>query len=318
MNKILITMAAAAIAAPLFAWQPPAWGEKKNAAPTDGKRTWPEIVKVVKATFPKLGVSMEIDEKGFVKYSDMGALDLNGSLTAEEERTQMAVWAAMAVPFQWIGPEAKLRDSTRQIIANRDFQNVSQDFVGRQAYPVYEKDDAFVLLKDCWGLNCANKVVTFVNFSDRPVEIKIALADLELVGPARVTDVLDGAPAEKNVTGPLAVKLAPHAAKLYRVFGKQGLMRRLYTKDAALFGELGDDIQFRQVYAPKEAVYDLTVNAKDGVKYAVQVNGLYVAKGLKGAAKVAIPLYGRDNTIRFVKEAQGPLDISSIEVKPRQ
>ena len=91
MKRVIFAAVAALVAAPLLAWHPPKMGVKENPSPKDGKRTWPEVVAAFKATLPKCGEAWELDKKGYVCFNDMGVLDFNGTLTADEEITQLAV-----------------------------------------------------------------------------------------------------------------------------------------------------------------------------------------------------------------------------------
>ena len=307
MKRIMIAATAALSVASAFAWPSPAWGTKANPAPTDGKRTWPEVKAMVEKTLKLCGKN----EIGY--YNDMGVLDLNGTLTAEEERTQLAVWAALASPMQTVGDSSKWRASTKKLLEDRDFQNVDQDFVGRQAYPVARKDGAMVLLKDCWGLNCNLKVATFYNPTDREVTFPLSFRDAEIDGEVTVKDVLDKTPDVKMV-GSMTVKIPPHGAKTYRLFGKKALMRELYDIDSGLAGVQGKDVQFRHVYAPAAGDYSLAVAAAKDAAYAVQVNGLTVKAGCRGPVKVTAKLFKADNFVRLVSENDAIPAIESIRV----
>lgn len=318
MKRVIFAAVAALVSAPLLAWHPPKMGVKENPSPKDGKRTWPEVVAAFKATLPKCGEAWELDKKGYVCFNDMGVLDFNGTLTADEEITQLAVWSAMCSPLLTVGDRAKIRESTRKLMDNLDFQNVSQDFVARQAYPVYAKDDVYVLIKDCWGLNCPRKVVTCANFSDRPSELSVALATLELEGPATVNDVLYGTAPQKDVAGPIKVSLKPHQTRQFRVFGKKAIMRRSYTAADSVRGRMGADVQFNHVFAPKCADYRLKVTMKDKSPYSLQVNGLFVARDVSGSREFTVPLFLNDNNVRFVGAGDKIPAVDAIEVSALQ
>lgn len=308
MGRLLPFALAALSSAALYAWVPPATGPKANPSPTDGKRSWAEVKAAVEKTIKLCGKN----ENGF--YNDMGALDLNGTLTAEEERTQIAVWSALAAPMQTVGDAAKWRESTKKLLADRDLQNVDQDFVGRQAYPVARKDGAMVLLKDCWGLNCNLKVATFYNPTDAAVDLRLDFKDAEIGGEVTVNDVLDKTPSQK-LTGSMTVKIPPHGAKTYRLFAKKALMRELYDIDSALQGVQGADVQFRHVYAPKCGTYGLKVLAAKDAAYDIQVNGLVVRAGCRGETTVQVPLFKADNFVRLVAQGAKPPAITAIRVQ---
>jgi len=318
MKRVISAAVAALVAAPLLAWHPPKMGVKENPSPKDGKRTWSEVVAAFKATLPKCGAAWELDSKGYVCFNDMGVLDLNGTLAADEEITQVAVWAAMCSPMLTVGDKAKFREPTRKLLDNLDWQNVSQDFVARQAYPVYAKDDVYVLIKDCWGMNCPRKVVTFVNFSDKPAELAIPLATIELEGPATVNDLLYGAAPQKDVTGPIKVSLKPHQTQQFRVFGKKALMRQTYTAADSITRRIGADVQFNHIYAPKSADYKVKVTVKGSDPYSLQVNGLYVAKDVVGSKEFTVPLFLNDNNLRFIGAGDKVPTVTELTVTPKQ
>lgn len=307
MKRVVASVLTAFCAASLFGWKPPPTGTKENPSPTDGRRSWSAVTAEVARVIKLCGKN----EEGF--YNDMGVLDLNGTLTAEEERTQIAVWSAMSSPMLTVGDASKWRESSRKLLEDLDFRNVNQDIVGRQAYPVLRKDGAMVLLKDCWGLNCRNKVVTFYNPTDKEVVLTLPFRDAELGGKVRVVDVMDKTP-ERNLTGSITEKVPPHGAKLFRCFGEKALMRNLYDIDSALQGVQGGDVQFRHVYAPTTGEYLLKVDAAPNVVYDVQVNGLFVKKGCRGAAELKIPLFLSENFVRFVSPDGRVPEIKAIRV----
>lgn len=300
--KLTLAVALAAVAAQAF--PPPPMGEKTDPAAGEGRRSWSEVVAEVERTMLLCG------RNEYGVFNDMGTLDLGGTLTPQEERAQLVVWSAMSSPLRWIGDRAKLPEPIRALLDNRDFLNVDQDVVARQAYPVTRQNGAVVLLKDCWGLNCNMKVVTFFNPTDVAATVTLDFADAELAGEVKVNDVIDGQPS-RTLTGSMTETVPPHGVKLYRCFGKTALMRRRYDIGSAVIGAQGDDVQFRHVYAPSNGVYRLTVEAT-GV-YDLQVNGLAYGKGLKDLSETAVPLCLSENFIRLVRV--NGADVKAISIK---
>lgn len=295
-------------AASLYAWVPPARGPKTNAAPTDGQRTWAEVKAAIEKSISQTG----LNDEGH--YNDMGVLDLNGTLTEEEERTQIVLWSALCSPMLTVGDSAKWRASTRKLWENRDLENVSQDVVGHQAYPVAKQAGALALLKDCWGLNGTSKVITFYNPTEVAVDFELNFADAELGGDVSVNDVIDQAPSQK-LKGSMKVLLPPHGAKVFRLFGQKALPRRRYDAFAGRAGLHGADLQFRHVYAPKFGTYRLRVLAPKDAAYGVQVNGLTVRKDCRGSVTLDVTFFRADNFVRIVSATQKVPQIEAIEIE---
>jgi len=292
-------------ALPLPAWVPPEYGELKNPAPHDGHRTWPEVRTAVERTLGLCG----LNEDGV--YNDMGPLDLNGTLTETEERTQIAVWSAMCSPMRFTGDRTGWRAATKALLESRDLKNVSQDVVGHQAYPVVRKDGAMVLLKDCWGLNCSMKVATFYNPTDAAVDLTLGFRDAELGGKVSVSDILDGTPGCTK-EGSMTVNVPAHGVRMYRLFGAEALMRRRYEAASARRGAHGADLQFRHVYAPRNGTYALEIAANPDAVYAVEVNGLSVRTGCRGSVTLQVSLYRADNFIRLVADGAAVPAVEAI------
>ncbi len=133
--------------------------------------------------------------------------------TTDEQRTLMTLWSIARSPLIMGGDLRHLDAPTLALLTNRAVLGVNQASTDNR--PHFVADGTRI-----WSARPedapADRYVALFNTGDKPKEVGIALAQLDLPGSARVTDLWSGA-ALGRVTGRLAQPLPAHGAGLYRL-----------------------------------------------------------------------------------------------------
>jgi alpha-galactosidase len=149
-------------------------------------------------------------------WNDADMLEVgNGGMTPAEYRSHFSLWAMMASPLMAGNDIARMDESTRSILLNKEVIAIDQDSLGVQGHRVWKEGDAEVWVKPLSG---AAKALLLFNRGDAPVTIR-ATAD-ELGWPsgvrARVWDLW----AHKEVgrwRGAIYATIEPHGIAMFRL-----------------------------------------------------------------------------------------------------
>ncbi len=135
------------------------------------------------------------------------------SMTDDEQRTHVSLWAMMAAPLLAGNDIRSMTAQTRDILTNRDIIAVDQDPLVRQARPL--PDDPRIMVKPLAGGAVA---VSMLNPGSLPVSLATTAAAVGLPAATcyRVRDLW--AHTDHTTTGDLsAERLAAHATEVLRI-----------------------------------------------------------------------------------------------------
>lgn len=274
-------------------WSRHEWAETKDKLdPGDGTRTWEQVRATIRT-------ALLYDRRW---PEDRGPLDVGGTLTAEEEQTQLLLWTALRSPVRTVPAKAAIRPETAALLSNARLKAIWADPNLAQSFVAAERNGWFVLLMDHGRIDSNVKIATFYNPNDRPEEMSLTFKAAQLAGAVSATDALTGESLQPT-NGVLTLMVPAHGARMVRLEGERASMREVYGNDAAIYRESGEDVVFRQVYAPKTGRYRLTVEPAGEGTYRVEVNGLPTREGCRGVSQTEISLCSGHNFIRLA--AQG-------------
>ena len=165
----------------------------------------------------------------FGKHGDTG-------LTPDEETTHFGIWCMMSSPLL-IGCDVRtIPESTKALITNPYLLAMNQNDLGLQGYVVSRKGDACIIVKDAYKRLGTTRYVALYNGSDEEHEFTVQADVLELGGRVDVFDLVEMADVG-CFEGSVAVKVAPHASKFYRVDAERRIMRRVYEAECAYLSD---------------------------------------------------------------------------------
>ena len=178
-------------------------------------------------------------------YNDMDMLEVGRGMSQEEDHTHFAVWCMMSSPLLIGCDLTKIKPQTLKLLTDPQLIAINQDPLGLQAYVAKRVGECYVLVKDIKKLNGKERVVAFVNLSDKEQTMKLDLRDIDLVGDE------------------LSATLPPHATRVFTVKGKQRLQRRLYEAETAYLTSY-QEIKNHQAYLT--AIYEEDSRCSGGIK----------------------------------------------------
>lgn len=158
-----------------------------------------------------------------------------GGLTANEERTQLSLWAMEAAPLILQAAPAK---APAAVVANTKVVAVDQDALGRPAAFVSTDGWYHVLSRPLSGGDLA---VTFYNESDREKTISTTAAKLKLpeASAYRLDDLWSG--ATWTTTGDISAAVPAHGVVMYRIGARREPAAPLLTYEIDPATVLGDN-----------------------------------------------------------------------------
>lgn len=135
------------------------------------------------------------------------------SMTDDEQRTHVSLWAMMAAPMLAGNDIRSMTPRTRDILTNRDIIAVDQDRLARGGHPLTQ--DPRIMVKPLDGGAVA---VAIVNPDSQPTSIATTAAAVGLPAVACYTARDLWTHTDRTTTGDLqATELAPHATVMLRV-----------------------------------------------------------------------------------------------------
>jgi len=188
------------------------WGAKTGANLwRTGRDVEPNWQSITEAGFAQNG------KEGFAgpgHWNDPGLLQVgNGTMTPDEYRTQLNLWAVLAAPFM-LGNDVRIM--TRETLAtltNEELIAVDQDPLGKQGKRVAQNGATEVWARP---LADGSMAAAFFNRGDQSAAVAVSWQQLGIDGPRRVRDVWWhqnlGTANERYV-----VFLTPHTSLLLRM-----------------------------------------------------------------------------------------------------
>ncbi len=107
-------------------------------------------------------------------------------LTPNEQYSYMSLWCLMAAPLFYSGDMTQLDAFTLNVLCNPEVIDINQDPLGKQGYPVFEKDDWEVWTKP---LEDGSIAVGVFNRSEFAQEVPFTLNDAGLQGRWKLRDL---------------------------------------------------------------------------------------------------------------------------------
>jgi len=115
-------------------------------------------------------------------WNDPDMLEVgNGSMTADEYRTHMSLWAMLAAPLLAGNDLRKMSDETKEILLNREVIAIDQDPAGKPVQRISPADATAVVLAR--PLHDGSTAIGLFNRADTPQSITVKWADVGLVYP---------------------------------------------------------------------------------------------------------------------------------------
>jgi len=107
-------------------------------------------------------------------------------ITPDEERFQMSLWSILASPLLAANDVIAMNEHTKSILLNKQVIAVNQDPLGVPGWRVKKMDQIEVWKRPLTGGDIA---VVFVNLDEKPRDIDVTWAQLNITGPRQVTDL---------------------------------------------------------------------------------------------------------------------------------
>ncbi len=148
---------------------------------------------------------------------EVGVTKDGKSLTPDEARSHLALWAQMAAPLMAGNKLTEMTEDTRSILTNQNVIAIDQDSLGKAARIVADSATQLLTVRELAG---GDRSVTLTNTADTTATVTTSVAELGLAGAPGYTVKDVWAPAgtpSTTTTGALSATLAPHATALYRI-----------------------------------------------------------------------------------------------------
>jgi alpha-galactosidase len=160
-------------------------------APALGANMW-RTTADIDETYGRM-VTIGFSQEGLAKYAGPGhwndpdMLEIgNGDLTEDERKTHMSLWAILAAPLMAGNDLARMSDTDKQILMNREVISIDQDPLGAEGGRLYQSGDIDVWTRRLSGSRVA---VGMFNRGSRPRQVSVDLRQIGFVDGARIHDV---------------------------------------------------------------------------------------------------------------------------------
>ena len=107
-------------------------------------------------------------------------------LTNNEQYTYMTLWSLLDAPLVFGGDVTKLDEFTLSLLTNDEVIAVNQDFLGKQAAPVYRSGDLEIWMKDLDG---GGKAMGIFNRGNAEKKVVVQWSDIGLKGKWQIRDL---------------------------------------------------------------------------------------------------------------------------------
>jgi len=125
-------------------------------------------------------------------YNDMDMLEVGNGMSADEDKSQFALWCVMSSPLVLGNDMSNMSSTTKSLLTNSEAIAVSQDTSGIQATKLSDDGNGGqVWGRRLYGFTSNQRAVVLFNRSSASKTVSVSWTDLDLVGSATVRDVLN-------------------------------------------------------------------------------------------------------------------------------
>lgn len=161
------------------------------------------------------------------RYNDMDMLEVGRGMTFEEDRTQFAMWCAMASPLMIGCDLASMSPETLSILSNRELIAVNQDPLGLQAAVVRQFGPGeFALAKDLLTPGGVTRCLVFYCASGAKT-LSMDFSELDLGGKVEVRELVEGKDLG-SLEGTISYDIPAHGARVFWLKAEKRLERTRY------------------------------------------------------------------------------------------
>ena len=165
-------------------------------------------------------------------YNDMDMLEVGRSLTEEEDKTHFGMWCMMNSPLL-IGCDVRnLKETTLNLLKNKDLIALNQDTVYQQAYLSGKKNDCYILVKDIETRYGTKRAFAVYNPTDAAKKVEVNYAkDLDLGGSVKLYYVFTNKYLSKEYPESYTPTVPAHGVRIYIAEGEERLERTRYEAE---------------------------------------------------------------------------------------
>jgi hypothetical protein len=125
-------------------------------------------------------------------YNDMDMLEVGNGMSAEEDKSQFALWCVLSSPLVLGNDMSKMSATTKALLTNTEAIAISQDTSGIQATKLSDDGNGGqVWGRRLHGFASKERAVVLFNRSSSAKSISVSWKDLDLEGSATVRDLLN-------------------------------------------------------------------------------------------------------------------------------
>ena len=163
-------------------------------------------------------------------YHNMGAIEVNHQLTAEEEKSYIGLWCMFNSPLLLQGDLEKMSAHTLALLKNQHLIDLNQKATFQQAYVSQYTNGCYVWVKDINKDKKTSRAIAVYNAGEQAQQIMVSMDQLDLNGSIRVCDAIAG--KDLGVAeGQMAVDVPAHGTRIYLLGANGRLERRVYEAE---------------------------------------------------------------------------------------
>lgn len=291
-------------------------------------------------------------------YNDMDMLEVGRGLSQEEDQSHFSMWCILSSPLILGNDLTQLSEQTKNILTNAEVIAVNQDTTGLQAKLVSDNGKGLqVWAKHLNGKLSNERAVVLFNASEKPEKMSVSWKQLCLTGKIGLRDLWKHEDIMVQGDTSFAATVPAHGVVMLKATGTN-VLQRIFEAEYAYMNNYGllektvlqpnqanvvkgqafsggakamslggnpdNWIEFRDVFAPETANYQLTISYLSAVdrQMWVSVNGkTFLLNKLNSGAwdksadkLVRIKLNRGNNSIRFYNETGLMPDLDRIQV----
>ena len=238
-------------------------------------------------------------------YNDMDMLEIGRSLTPSEEEVHFGIWCIMSSPLLIGCDMTNIRESSLNLLKNKELIAINQDKLGLQAYVAQRFGDCYAFVKDIETLHGNKRAMALYNPTEQPFEFKLDWKTMELAGDVKVRDLVH----KKDLgsfDGSFIYTVEPHGVLVasiegqrleadtyeaewaylpfYNEIGTRRQMINFLPEPAAsggmmvtnIGGQPGNDIVWKNVYSEQGGNYEMTIYCNSKYKRNEKTRDLHV------------------------------------------
>lgn len=232
-------------------------------------------------------------------YNDMDMLEIGQGMPLNEEEVHMAIWCIQSSPLLVGCDMTKIPAQSLELMKNKEMIAVDQDVLGLQGYVAWQKEGAYIYVKDIKKLNGDTRAVALLNLSDEARTIDVPLSVIDMEGKAVTRDLIHHT-SGPQLSGRITETLPARSVKMWTVKGKR-IERTVYDAGTAympLFNDLGHNKEIIRYSDDAASPFGMKVcYLGNSPKNVMQWKNVYSTKG----GKYDIKIYYSCAENRFLK-----------------